>query len=105
MTPNGFLRFQQSSPDPSFAVDSHTGCVVLKQPLDREAAARVTLTLAARDPGGRGDSAQLAVGVQDCNDNTPTFPGAAVTAAVAEGRAYIVPPLQVVVGCGGRKGG
>ena len=75
-----------------------TGCVSLTHNLDREAAASVTLTLAVRDPGGRADSAQLAVGVADCNDNTPTFPGAAVTAKVAEGRAYFVPPLQVVVG-------
>ncbi|XP_064377027.1 cadherin-related family member 2 isoform X2 [Dromaius novaehollandiae] len=56
-----------------FSVVADTGQVLLKNPLDRESLARLTLTITVSDGQNDAISRKLTVIVEDRNDNAPVF--------------------------------
>ncbi|XP_053934824.1 protocadherin-16 isoform X2 [Cuculus canorus] len=73
--------------DGTFVVDSVTGEIYAARELDYEAGARYVLQVSAEDTQHGYPSSRLVVvhiHVQDCNDQTPTFPEDPITIVVPE---------------------
>ncbi|XP_068815327.1 cadherin-related family member 2 [Struthio camelus] len=67
-----------------FSVEAHTGKVLLKNLLDRESLARLTLTITVSDGQNDAVSKKLTVIVEDRNDNAPIFQNLPYETTVAE---------------------
>uniref|UniRef100_A0A8B9VCP1 Cadherin-related family member 2 n=1 Tax=Anas zonorhyncha TaxID=75864 RepID=A0A8B9VCP1_9AVES len=67
-----------------FNVNQSTGVVTLRNLLDRESQARLTLTVTVSDGVNDATSRKLTVIVQDCNDNAPVFKGLPYETSVPE---------------------
>ncbi|XP_057700688.1 protocadherin-23 [Corythoichthys intestinalis] len=60
--------------DSPFGVDSRSGDVYVRRPLDYEATAQYSLVALAEDRVGRNITLRVLVTVEDANDHTPWFP-------------------------------
>ena len=69
-----------SAPDRDLIVNSQTGEIRTKRPLDRETTASYALNAIPLS----GDSIRVTVEVADINDNTPTFPESEVDVDIPE---------------------
>ena len=69
-----------SAPDRDLIVNSQTGEIRTKRPLDRETTASYALNAIPLS----GDSIRVSVEVADINDNTPTFPESEVDVDIPE---------------------
>ena len=80
-------RFGTNPDDDAFSVDSTSGQIKTKAPLDYETKSAYQFTLAAFDSGGYGDYIAVTINVTNAND-APTFTeGATATRLVAENTA------------------
>ncbi|XP_048189325.1 protocadherin Fat 4 [Perognathus longimembris pacificus] len=84
--PNSYIEYSLLPPAGRFRIGTIDGRVRLAGELDREAAARHTLTVLATDKGQppRSARAEVAVTVLDVNDNSPVFARAALALEVSE---------------------
>ena len=69
-----------AAPDRDLIVNSQTGEIRTKRPLDRETTASYALNAIPLS----GDSVRVSVEVADINDNTPTFPESEVDVDIPE---------------------
>ncbi|PNJ40678.1 CDH23 isoform 11, partial [Pongo abelii] len=73
------------SDDPDrFSLDKDTGLIMLIARLDYELIQRFTLTIIARDGGGKETTGRVRINVLDVNDNVPTFQKDAYMGALRE---------------------
>ncbi|NXX98090.1 CDHR2 protein, partial [Centropus bengalensis] len=70
-----------------FSVNALTGNVTVKNSLDRERQARLTLTIEVSDGINEAVSRRLTVIVEDCNDNAPVFQNLPYNTVIPENAA------------------
>ncbi|KAG7461989.1 hypothetical protein MATL_G00197140 [Megalops atlanticus] len=85
---NGLVRYyiKEGNEENQFSIDSSSGQVTLVGRLDYEATASYSLKIIAVDSGAvpLSSSCMLSISVLDENDNSPSFPKAALTVDVLE---------------------
>jgi hypothetical protein len=81
----------------SFAIDSSTGEVSVKSPLDREKLANYKLTIRASDQGSRvlSSTQDVPIKILDVNDNSPIFTSAQYSGKIFEDAAIGSSVVQV----------
>ncbi|CAH2074945.1 unnamed protein product, partial [Iphiclides podalirius] len=79
----------------AFRTDRHSGGVYVAGDLDYEAQKSYSLTLTARDGGGRHSSTSVFVDVLDVNDNAPVFEAAEYSRTIRDGATSFEPQLVV----------
>ncbi|PZC83942.1 hypothetical protein B5X24_HaOG206691 [Helicoverpa armigera] len=78
-----------------FKTDRNTGGIYVRQILDYEKQKSYSLTLFAKDGGGKGSTASIFVEVLDVNDNAPLFEAAEYTRTIRDGATSFEPQLVV----------
>ncbi|XP_064074743.1 fat-like cadherin-related tumor suppressor homolog [Vanessa tameamea] len=79
----------------TFTIDSNTGALATRVPLDREKRAEWEVPVTASDGGGLLRHTTVRVRVADLNDNPPAFPLREYRATVRHDRAPLVPFLTL----------
>ena len=79
----------------SFTINSTSGELKTNRVINREEVASFSLTIEARDGGGRRRVAQLEITITDVNDNPPIFVNAPYQVQVREDVAVLFDVLQV----------
>ncbi|KAM6933327.1 protocadherin Fat 4-like [Xenentodon cancila] len=94
---NGVIRYYvlDQSEDMLFNIDSTTGHVTVKRPLDREAQDHYVIKVTANDSAW-SISTDVTVVISDVNDNAPIFTDLVYTAALPETKDKEVFVLQVL---------
>lgn len=80
-----------------FKTDSSTGGIYVKQVLDYEKQKSYSLTLFAKDGGGKGSTASIFIEVLDVNDNAPIFEAAEYSRTIRDGATSFEPQFVVRV--------
>ncbi|XP_075970125.1 cadherin 74A [Anticarsia gemmatalis] len=78
-----------------FTTDKSKGGVYVKQILDYEKQKSYSLTLFAKDGGGKGSTASIFIEVLDVNDNAPIFEAAEYSRTIRDGATSFEPQFVV----------